>query len=71
MSLKELYSIALIEAKKMDYDVFNALDIMENKEVFEGLKFSGGDGYLNYYLYNCKTMVVVLKPSSLGVVLMW
>jgi len=70
MTLEELYKIALIKAKELDYDVFNALDIMENKTVFENLKFSSGDGFLNYYLYNWKLKESVLKPSSMGVVLM-
>lgn len=34
------------------FDVFNALDLMENKEFLEALKFGIGDGNLQYYLYN-------------------
>jgi glycylpeptide N-tetradecanoyltransferase len=34
------------------FDVFNALDLMENKEFLETLKFGIGDGNLQYYLYN-------------------
>lgn len=34
------------------YDVFNALDLMDNKEFLEKLKFGIGDGNLQYYLYN-------------------
>ena len=34
--------------------MFNALDIMHNKEVLEELKFGVGDGNLHYYLYNWK-----------------
>ena len=37
-----------------DFDVFNALDLMENKEFLEKLKFGIGDGNLQYYLYNWK-----------------
>ena len=36
------------------FDVFNALDLMENKEFLEKLKFGIGDGNLQYYLYNWK-----------------
>ena len=36
------------------FDVFNALDLMDNKEVLEKLKFGIGDGNLQYYLYNWK-----------------
>jgi len=38
----------------MDFDVFNALDLMDNKEFLEKLKFGPGDGNLQYYLYNWK-----------------
>ena len=37
---------ALILAKKEDFDVFNALDLMENKTFLENLKFGIGDGNL-------------------------
>lgn len=42
----------------MGYDVFNALDLMENKLFLEPLKFGIGDGNLQYYLYNwrCQPM---------------
>ena len=70
MSLKELYKIALIKAKELNYDVFNTLDIMGNMEIFEDLLFSGGDGYLQYYLYNWKLKSTILMPKEIGVVLM-
>ena len=38
----------------MGFDVFNALDLMNNKEFLEKLKFGIGDGNLQYYLYNWK-----------------
>ena len=44
--MTELYKLALIKAKELNYDVFNALDIMNNSDVFEELLFSPGDGYL-------------------------
>lgn len=34
--------------------MFNALDLMDNKEFLEPLKFGVGDGNLQYYLYNWK-----------------
>ena len=42
----------------MGFDVFNALDLMDNKQFLEQLKFGIGDGNLQYYLYNwrCPTM---------------
>lgn len=41
---QELMREALILAKERDVDVFNALDLMENLEVLEDLKFGPGDG---------------------------
>ncbi|CAH1127143.1 unnamed protein product [Ceutorhynchus assimilis] len=45
---------ALISAKQLNFDVFNALDLMDNGEFLEQLKFGIGDGKLQYYLYNWK-----------------
>lgn len=41
-------------APQKGFDVFNALDLMENKTFLEKLKFGIGDGNLQYYLYNWK-----------------
>ncbi|RWS25182.1 glycylpeptide N-tetradecanoyltransferase 2-like protein [Leptotrombidium deliense] len=54
ISLQDLMNDALIIAKSSGYDVFNALDLMENKTVLENLKFGVGDGNLQYYLFNYK-----------------
>lgn len=70
MTMKELYEVALIQAKKSGYDVFNALDVMNNSKVFDDLNFHGGDGYLNYYLYNWKLENPILTPGQIGFVLM-
>ncbi len=43
---------ALVQAKNQNFDVFNALDIMDNALFLSELKFMPGDGYLHYYLYN-------------------
>ena len=50
-----------------NFDVFNALDLMDNAEFLEKLKFGIGDGNLQYYLYNwrCPTM----QPKDVGLVL--
>ncbi|KAL4118165.1 Glycylpeptide N-tetradecanoyltransferase 2 [Phytophthora ramorum] len=42
----------LVMAKKEDFDVFNALSLMDNMEFLQELKFGPGDGDLMYYLYN-------------------
>ncbi|KAG8139862.1 hypothetical protein E2320_002625 [Naja naja] len=52
--LIDLMNDALILAKLKGFDVFNALDLMENKTFLEKLKFGIGDGNLQYYFYNWK-----------------
>jgi len=64
---EDLMGDALILAKLDDYDVFNALDLMENTEFLEKLKFGIGDGNLQYYLYNWKCPEMV--PDRIGLVL--
>jgi len=68
VSLKALLEDALIVAKSLDFDVFNALNLFGNQQVLEELKFGIGDGNLQYYLYNwrCKDM----QPSEVGLVLL-
>lgn len=63
----DLMNDALISAKQLNFDVFNALDLMDNKEFLEPLKFGVGDGNLQYYLYNwrCPGML----PNRIGLVL--
>ncbi|KAJ3554472.1 hypothetical protein NM688_g3090 [Phlebia brevispora] len=53
--LMQLISDALIIADQSKFDVFNALTLMDNVEFISDLKFGGGDGLLNYYLYNWRT----------------
>ncbi|CAG8567601.1 12986_t:CDS:2 [Cetraspora pellucida] len=66
--LQALIKDALILAKLKNVDVFNCLDLMENKLFIEDLKFGPGDGYLNYYMYNwrCKDM----DSGNVGVVML-
>ena len=65
--LKEGMRDMLIKAKGLGFDVFNALDVMENKQHFSDLKFGIGDGLLHYYLYNWRIKNV--GPEDLGIVL--
>ena len=67
VELKSLVKDTLIAAKNLDYDVFNALDLMENDKFLEELKFGKGDGDLQYYLYNWKCPT--LPASKIGLVL--
>lgn len=50
--LMELMQDLLIMAKKNQFDVFNALSLMENMAFLQELKFGKGNGDLHYYLYN-------------------
>jgi glycylpeptide N-tetradecanoyltransferase len=67
--LLQLMNDALIVAKQKDYDVFNALDVMQNESFLKELKFGPGDGKLHYYLYNYRVKQA-LKSSELGLVLL-
>lgn len=53
--LNDLMQDALIEAKKMGFDVFNALTLLDNVLFLGDQKFGAGDGQLHYYLYNYRT----------------
>lgn len=68
-SLLQLMNDALIVAKQKNYDVFNALDIMQNQSFLKELKFGPGDGHLHYYLYNYR-LNAKMGPSQLGLVLL-
>ena len=67
LSMEELFRCALIMAKQKEFDVFNALDILDNEKLLKELKFGIGDGNLHYYLYNWR--VPEIKPEQIGIVL--
>ncbi|DBA00584.1 TPA: hypothetical protein N0F65_007713 [Lagenidium giganteum] len=50
--LTQLMQDALIMARNTNFDVFNALSLMDNMEFLQELKFGPGSGDLHYYLYN-------------------
>jgi glycylpeptide N-tetradecanoyltransferase len=60
--LNALMHDALILARKLKFDVFNALTLMDNGLFLEDQKFGKGDGQLHYYLYN-----YYAKPIAGGV----
>jgi len=66
--LHELMYDCLIFANQRGFDVFNALNVMENDNFLKELKFGIGDGYLQYYLYNWKCPKI--EPSGIGLVLL-
>ncbi|OSX69639.1 hypothetical protein BU14_1325s0002 [Porphyra umbilicalis] len=55
----------LILARTEGFALFNALDLMDNASVFADLKFSIGDGCLNYYLYNWRCPPMAPGRNSL------
>lgn len=66
--LNDLMNDLLISAKNIGMDVFNALDLMENADFLENLKFGIGDGNLQYYIYNWKCSS--MEPNEIGLVLL-
>ena len=58
----------LIMARNEEFDVYNALECMDNKEFLEPLKFGAGDGELKYYLYNW--MVKDIEKEQLALILL-
>jgi len=68
VTLQELMNDALIFAKQRNFDVFNALNVMENEQFLKDLKFGMGDGFLQYYLFNWKCPKI--EPSGIGLVLL-
>ena len=43
---------ALWYAKENGFDVFNCLNVMNNHEFLQNLKFVRGSGHLHYYMFN-------------------
>ncbi|KAJ3515091.1 hypothetical protein NLJ89_g1978 [Agrocybe chaxingu] len=54
--LLALVGDALIVANEAKFDVFNALTLMDNVPILQDLRFGVGDGFLNFYLYNWRTL---------------
>lgn len=67
-NIKDLVFDALVSARNLNFDVFNALDLMENKKFLEDLKFGIGDGNLQYYLYNWRCPTI--EPKETGLILL-
>lgn len=62
--MKDILTIAC----QKGFDVFNCLEIHDNKNFLEELKFGPGDGHLKYYLYNWLTKP--MEPNEVGLVLL-
>ncbi|AYV82460.1 MAG: glycylpeptide N-tetradecanoyltransferase 2-like [Hyperionvirus sp.] len=65
--LKDLINDAMILAKTNGFDVYNALDVMDNELFFKDLKFKIGTGGLQYYLYNWRCSP--LQPNEISIIL--
>lgn len=50
--MNDLIHDALILAKRLRFDVFNALSLMDNGLFLKQQKFGEGDSQLHYYLFN-------------------
>jgi len=68
-NIEDLVQDALILARDNGFDVFNALNVSENNQFLETLKFGIGDGDLHYYLYNWK-LKETLAPKDVALVLL-
>jgi len=68
VDMKDLITDALILARKLNFDVYNCLDVMDNESVLKDLKFGKGDGNLQYYLYNWRC--TEMPPKKVGLVLL-
>jgi len=66
--LVDLMRDALILANSKGFDVFNCLEIHDNKEFLEKLQFGPGDGHLKYYLFNW--LARAMEPKEVGLVLL-
>ncbi|KIP09479.1 hypothetical protein PHLGIDRAFT_67433 [Phlebiopsis gigantea 11061_1 CR5-6] len=53
--LEDLVGDALVIANEAKFDVFNCLTLMDNPSFLTSLRFGGGSGLLNFYLYNWRT----------------
>ena len=66
-TILDIMKSALVLARNDKFDVFNALDIMDNKPVFDELHFGVGNGNLYYYLYNWNLKKI--SSTKIGAVL--
>uniref|UniRef100_A0A7N6ACE0 Glycylpeptide N-tetradecanoyltransferase n=1 Tax=Anabas testudineus TaxID=64144 RepID=A0A7N6ACE0_ANATE len=63
----DLVEDTLVLAKSKGFDIFCALDVMDNMYFLEKLKFSISDKSLHYYLYNW--MCPNMRPDKVGLML--
>lgn len=56
----------MILANNLGFDVFNALTLLDNSLFLKELKFGGGDGNLNYYLFNYRALPIAGGTNARG-----
>ncbi|KAL8859679.1 MAG: hypothetical protein Q9178_003793 [Gyalolechia marmorata] len=56
--MNDLMNDALVLAKKFNFDVFNALTLLDNPLFLKEQLFGPGDGQLHYYVYNYRTQPI-------------
>jgi glycylpeptide N-tetradecanoyltransferase len=66
--LQELMQEALVFASQHGFDVFFALDSMNNEEFLRDLKFEETSGRLKYYMHNWRCPAPMI-PSDVGLIL--
>ncbi|KAM4524064.1 glycylpeptide N-tetradecanoyltransferase 2-like isoform 1-T1 [Odontesthes bonariensis] len=65
--LTKLMEDTLVLAKSHGFDIFSALNVMDNMSFLEKLKFTISDKSVHYYLYNW--MCPPMSPDKIGLVL--
>lgn len=54
-------------ARDLDFDVCNAMNIMDNNKFITDLRFGMGDGQMQFYLYNYVAKGIV-KSGGIGAI---
>jgi glycylpeptide N-tetradecanoyltransferase len=57
----------LARASALGFDVFNMVEVLQNRRVAIDLLFKGGSGRLAHYLYNWR--IPQQEPTEVGIVL--
>lgn len=61
----ELMQDALVFAKNLGFDVFNALNLAGNEQFLDRCKFHKGDGSLHFYIYNWQCPTIDREKNAL------
>ena len=66
-----LFNSMMAVAQAKGYDVFNMVDVLQNKNLTKetGMLFKPGGGRLSHYLYNWRCTAI--EHDDIGIVLVW